>query len=728
MDNENMFSAVPGAEGKHITYCRLCEAQCGLVAQVAGGRISKVGPDRDHPVSHGHLCVKGPGMVSVAYDPDRVLTPLKRGPVPGEFTPVSWDEALGDIAARLKAVIGRDGSEAVGIYVGNPAVFGTLHNIYTRTFGRALGGAKIFNAVHADTGAKNLALELIFGNPTSYTFPDLEDCEFLISIGANPMVSHMSLVSEPRALHKLSEIHGRGGVVVIDPRRTETAERFEHVAIRPASDVWLLAAMLNHIFAAGLHDRRYLEERTTGWEALREALRPITPERAAGRCGVGADRIRELAERFVRARSSACYGRVGTNRGPFSTLTNVLIESLNIIAGRFGVPGGWITGANPIIDPAAPPSVPIYGSARSRIGNLPLLMGLTPGGTLAAEITTPGKGQIRALFVDSGNPVNAYPDGAATSAALQKLELHVAIDLYVTETTRHADYILPATTFYERDDLTEMWVTNAPRPWVQYSAAVIEPQGEARLEYDIYSEILERMGLPGLFPAFAKEDNSRPQLMQIADAMLRTGPYGDRFGADPQGLTIDRLRQDFPHGARVADRVDAAGSWSRVRTEDGRLRLWHPITGDEMERLLAEDGSDGADTLSLFGRRKLGSLNSWMHNVERLVRSDKPTLLMHPDDARDRQIANGQTVRIASRTASLEVEVEISDEVVPGSVNYPHGWGHDGGWQRANGLPGANINQLASARPEDWEQISGMVHVDGIAVTVSPIPQHPMPA
>ncbi|HKX35609.1 MAG TPA: molybdopterin dinucleotide binding domain-containing protein, partial [Rhizorhapis sp.] len=243
----------------------------------------------------------------------------------------------------------------------------------------------------------------------------------------------------------------------------------------------------------------------------------------------------------------------------------------------------------------------------------------------------------------------------------------------------------------------------------------------------IYGEILERLGLPGLFPAFAKEDNSRPQLMQIADSMLRTGPYGDRFGANPEGLTIERLRQDFPHGARVADRVDAAGSWSRVRTQDGRLRLWHQITSDEMDRLLAEDGSGGAGTLSLFGRRKLGSLNSWMHNVERLVRSDKPTLLMHPDDARDRQIANGQTVRIASRTASLEVEVEISDEVVPGSVNYPHGWGHDGGWKRANGLPGANINQLASARPEDWEQVSGMVHVDGITVTVSPIPLHSMP-
>ena len=721
MTVRNKFSAVPGADGRHVTYCRLCEAQCGLIADVADGKIVKVGPDRDHPVSSGHLCVKGPGMASITHDPDRVLRPLKRIGEPGEFTPVSWDEALSDIAARLKTVVDRDGGGAGGFYAGNPASFATLHNAYVHMFAHALGVTKMFNALHVDTGAKMLALELVFGNAVDFTFPDLEDCDFLIMLGANPMVSHMSLISEPRALHKLSEIHRRGGVVVIDPRRTETAARFEHVAIRPDSDAWLLAAMLQHVFAAGLEDRRCLEERTNGWEELREAVQAITPERAAEHCGVAAATIRNLAERFVRARTSSCYGRVGTNRGRFSTLTNLLIESLNIVAGRFGVAGGWVTGTNPMAESAgAPPAYPAYGSARSRIGDLPLLVGSTPGGTLAEEIRTPGKDQLKALFVDCGNPVSAYPDGAATAAALEQLELFVAIDLYVTETTRHAHYVLPATTFYERDDLTDAWVQNAPRPWLQYSPAVIEPLGEARLEYDIYNEILDRMGMPNVFAQLAGQDNPRPQLMEVADIIFRAGPYGDKFGADPEGLSIGRLRDEFPHGIRVAESVDAARSWSRVHTEDGRARLWHEVTGNEFARLLAEAPVD-RDTLLLFGRRKMGSLNSWMHNVERLVRSEQPTLLMHPDDARDRQIANGQTVRIASRTASLHVEVEVSDEVVTGSVNYPHGWGNRGGWHLAAGLPGANINLLASARPADWEQVSGMVHVDGIPVTVLPI-------
>ncbi|KEQ51617.1 molybdopterin-containing oxidoreductase family protein [Sphingobium chlorophenolicum] len=707
-----------GADGSHFTYCRLCEAQCGLVAEVREGRIVKVGPDRAHPVSEGHLCVKGPGMVSITYDPDRVLTPLKRTGAPGEFVPVGWDEALTDITARLKTIVDRDGGGAVGVYAGNPASFATLHYGYASAFGRALGPAKIFNALHVDTGAKNLAQELLFGSPVHWTFPDLEECDFLILLGANPMVSHMSIISEPRALHKLQAIHERGGVVVVDPRRTETARRFEHVAVRPDSDAWLLAAMLNHIFAQGLEAREVLDGRTAGWTQLRDALRPITPEIAAERCGVAADAIRDLAERFVRARTSACYGRVGTNRGRYSTLTNILIESLNVVAGRFGVAGGWVTGLSPIANPDAPTSFPPYGAQRSRIGNFPLILSYTPGGTLADEITTPGEGQMKALFVDSGNPVHSYPEGDKTAAALEQLELLVSIDFYMTETSRHADYILPAMTFYEREDLTDLWVTNATRPWVQYTPPVIEPQGEARLEYDIYDEILERMGRPSLFAALGTEERPRPGLMQAVDAMFRMGAYGDKFGRNPEGLSVARLREEFPHGARVAERVDAAASWSRVRTEDGRARLWHDVTDAELQRLLAEAAQDDGDALYLFGRRKLGSLNSWMHNVERLVRSDKPTLLMHPDDARDRQIANGARVRIATPVATLEVEAEISDDVVRGSVNYPHGWGHQGGWRRATELPGANINLLASARPEDFEQVSGMAHLDGIRVTV----------
>jgi formate dehydrogenase len=707
------YVEAPGADGLHRTFCRLCEAQCGMVVRVEGGEIAKVSPDRAHPVSEGHICVKGPGMASITYDPDRVLTPLKRVGGPGEFEPVSWDEALDDIAARLKAITAQDPT-GVGIFTGNPASFATLHSGYAALFIKALGGDKRFNSVHIDTGAKNLAQELVFGGATDWTFPDLEDCDFLIMIGANPMVSHMSLIAEPRVLHKLQTIDARGGVVVIDPRRTETAQRFEHLSVRPDSDVWLLGAMLNHLFEAGLERRDVLEARTTGWEALREAVSPITPEIAAARCGASPEAIRNLAERFAGARTAACYGRVGTNRGRYSTLTNILIESLNVVAGRFAEPGGWITGVSPMGDPTAPPTFAPYGSARSRIGDLPLILGSTPGGALAAEITTPGAGQLKALFVDSGNPVMSYPRGDELAEAIEGLDLCVALDFYITETTRLAHYILPAATFYEREDLTDYWVRNAPRPWLQFTPAVIPPRGEARVEFDIYNAILARLGLPKLFEGAS--------LMAAADGLLRQGAWGDRFGDNPEGFSIERLRREFPSGVQVAERAAAEESWSRVRTEDGRLRLWHEVTQAEIGRLLAEAQAETPDgsVLYLFGRRKLSSLNSWMHNVERLVRSERPTLLMHPDDARDRQIADGQQVRLASKIGAVEVEAELTLDVAQGSVNYPHGWGHVGGWRRANALPGANINLIASSDPEDWEQVSGMVHVDGIPVTVSP--------
>lgn len=715
------LAAAPGADGAHVTYCRLCEAQCGLVAEVADGRIVKVRPDRAHVTSQGHLCLKGPGMAAIAHDPDRVLTPLRRCGGPGEFEPVSWDEALDDIAERLRAILGRDGAAAVATYVGNPTSFATLHYVYVQMFGAALGpGAKAFSAMHVDTGSKFLAQELVYGVPLPITFPDLEHCEFLIVLGANPMISHMSLVSEPRVRESLAAIHRRAGVVVVDPRRTETARAFEHLAVRPDSDVWLLAAMLQHIFAQGLEDRETLEARTSGWEQLRAAVATVTPERAAAHCGAAADDIRRLAERFARARAAACYGRVGVCRGRYATLVNVLIEALNLVTGRFGMRGGWVSGVSPLEGEAGPTPYPAYGSQRSRIGNFPMVFGSYPGGSLADEITTPGEGQIRALFMDGGNPVSAYPQGERLTAALDELELMVALDLYVTETTRHADYILPATTFFERDDLTELWVANAPRPWVQYAPAVLPPMGQSRLEYDVYDAILARLGLPSVFAAFGSPENPRPTLRQAVDAALRAGVYGDGFGARPGGLSLDRLRREFPHGVRVAEDVDAAAAWGRVRTPDGKARLWHPVVAAEFDRLEGEGADGPGESLLLIGRRKLGSMNSWMHNVERLVRSDRPTLMMHPADAASRQLRDGQSVRISSEAGSVEAELEVCEDMTPGAVSYPHGWGNRGGWRRAAALPGMNVNELASSRPQDWEQVSGMVHLDGIRVSVQP--------
>lgn len=709
------FSAMPGADGDHVTFCRLCEAQCGLIASVQGGRIIRLGPDRDHPVSSGHLCVKGPGMLEVMYDEDRVTTPLRRRAGTGDFEPVSWDQALGDIARRLGKIMDVHGGDAVGFYVGNPAAFATLHVAYVLAFMNRIGASKLCGPIHVDTGAKKLACQFVYGSGARYTFPDLERADFLLMLGANPMTSHMSLISEPRALQRLEAIAKRGGVVVIDPRRTETAKRFEHVPVLPDSDAWLLAGILRTIFEENLTDVTRLDTKVEDWRPLRDAVLSLPIEAAAERCGVDAEAIRTLARRFAAARAGACYGRVGTNRGRFSTLANVFIEALNILAGKFGEPGGWVMGESPFGEGSGEEP---YAIKRSRIGKLPVVGGAIPGSTLADEILTPGDGQMRALFLDSGNPVMAFPRGDRLGPALETLDLCVAIDLYVNESNRYADYLLPATTFLERADMNDFWCANAPRPWLHYVDPVMPPLGDARHEFDIYDELLERLGLSSPFVGVPGTQGDRPGYMEAADAMLRAGPLGDRFGERADGLTLQKLRDEHPSGIRYKEAVDAAASWSRVRFADGKVRVWNPTIAGEFDRLMSAP-HDKTGELKLFGRRKLRSLNSWMHNSPRLVRSDKPTLLMHPVDAQERGIVDGQAVTIRSQANSLTVTVEITDEVVPGSVSYPHGWGHSGGWRYANETPGTNINLLASDDPDDLEQVSGMVLLDGIPVSVN---------
>jgi formate dehydrogenase len=713
--NPEAARIAPGDDGDHITFCRLCEALCGMTAEVRGGRITRIGPDRAHPVSDGHICVKGARMTDVVYDPDRILSPLRRTGADGEFEPVGWDEALDDIAARLSAVIARHGGESVATYLGNPASFATMHPAYMTGFTRALGSDKRFNSLHTDTGAKHLAIELTFGSPSRFTFPDIEDCDVLIIIGGNPAVSHMSLISEPRVMQKLDAIAERGAVVVIDPRRTETARRYEHLAVRPDSDVWLLTMFLRTVFEEGLIDPA-IDSVAHGWRDLRDAVMTIDPTEASARCGVSLEAARDLMRRFAGARTAACYTRLGTGRGSFSTLTNLLVEALNVVTGRLGKVGGWVMGQAPVN--LAKANLNPYGAKRSRIGDLPLILGCMPGGALADEITTPGPGQVRALFVDSGNPVLSYPRGDRLEAALDQLDLMVSLDFYVTETTRWSHYILPTTTFLERPDMNELWGANAPRPWVQYSDSVIEPVGDARNEYDIYRAILERMGLPSPLAMMGDEANPNPDPIEAADRVMRAGKWGDQ--TVPGGLSVARLRDEHPHGLRFIERVDAAGTRDLILFEDRMARLWGDLQAAEFERLRAR-ANERDEGLRLFGRRRLQSLNSWMHNSERLTRGHAPSLQIHPEDARAYGIADGKPVRVFNASGEIVTVAEITDEVVQGSVCYPHGWGHRGGWKRANGVGGANVNLLASDDPADWEQVSGMCLLDGIPVTVEPV-------
>ncbi len=694
----------PGEDGRHITYCRLCEAQCGMIATVEDGRVIDVGPDRDHVTAEGHICIKGPSIVHVAYDKDRVTSPLKRksGGAPGEFEPTSWDAALDDIAHRLRQTRDAFGDGSIAVYTGNPTAFATNLGMALMGFAADLN-AKVYGAMHVDTIGKHLGSELVYGSPMAMSFPDIERTDFLMMLGANPMVSQLSLVSEPLFRKKLDAIARRGSVVVVDPRLTETAKRYKHCPIKPDSDAWLLAGMLKVLVREGQVNETLLKKRVSGWSELGAALQKVSIEEAACRTGIPEARIESLAMEFAAAERAVCYGRVGTNRGTFTTLANVLMEALNLATGNFGKPGGCVIAAD-----VANLPMPPYGSSRSRAG-IPMTMVMSPTGEIIYDILTPGERQLRALLIACGNPVLSAPDGEKLARGLECLDLLVSIDLYVNETNRHADYILPGLTFLERSDINDFW-NNKPRPWLQVTDAVIPPVGESRLECEILDDIAVRMGGKPVLGGMLGQ-NERVHPMQVA-----AGKYAQR----DDGLTLEKLRDHYPHGFAPAPTVDAEASWAQITFEDGKPRVWGNVISQEMQRLLNHPRPpDDTDELLLFGRRMLKSLNSWMHNVHRLVRSDTPTLMIHPDDAERRGIKSGQDVTVSSKSGSVTVTAEVTPDVVPGSVCYPHGWGHKGGWELANSQAGANINVLASSDPSDWEQVSGACHLDGIPVRLS---------
>jgi anaerobic selenocysteine-containing dehydrogenase len=704
-----------GADAEHITFCRICEPCCGLKAQVKSGLITKISPDRDNPHSLGHVCVKGTSFQDIVHDPDRVLKPLRRTGAPGEFEEVSWDAALEDIADRMAAIIRKDGPDAVAAYLGNPTFFGISGALsYGQLFDH-FGIWKTFGSATQDASPRFMANYIIYGSSFRLPLPDLPRCDFLLMVGANMLVSHGSGVSAPKLREDLDAIAARGRIVVIDPRRTETAARYEHVSVRPDTDAWLLGAMLNVIFERNLVDQAVLDDRTLGWERLRDAVRDLTPEQAETYSGVSASQIVDLATAFAQAKRGVAYGRVGTCRGSHSTLVNMFICALNIVTGKFAHEGGWAFGDSPLAM-TPPPAFEIHQTRfgpQTRIGNH------MPMSFLVDDIANDGPGQTKALIMAAGNIALSAPGGAALDEALDKLSLFVSVDFYVNETNRFADYILPGTTFMERDDVPFTALAYMVRPAIQYTAAVIPPQGESRDDHVICNLLAaalhERLSRNPGVSGYAGEQAPNFDPVAAIDAMLGAGGVTvvSENGEDVP-LSIDLLL-DYPHGIAVAENLTCTNSWSKLLHDDGKLHLWHDLLDVEMERLNATMPPSRGE-LRLFGRRDIRSINSWMHNSQRLIRSQKPALLMHPDDAKARGLANEDVVSVRSKYGEMQVSVSISNDVIVGSVCYPHGWGHQGGWKNANSVESANVNRLAPL--EAVEKISATSFLDGIPVTV----------
>ena len=715
----------PGT-AERVTYCRICEPLCGMVATVDEGRLTKLRPDPDHPLSAGFACPKGIAMTDVQNDPDRVLHPLRRRG-DGEFEQVSWEAALDEIGERLRRIRADHGGESVGWYMGNPGAFSYSHPLWSKGFTDALGSPHYYTASSQDVSNRFAASQFLYGSPFQIPIPDLARTDLLLIVGANPMISHGSVMTAPRVKDQLHAITARGGrIVVVDPRRSETARAFEHLAINPDADAWLCLALLQVIFAEGLEDGAAVARQSSGIDGLRRLVAEHTPESTEGRTGIPASEVRHLARDLAGAEHAAVYGRTGSCLGRNGTLVSFLLDALNVVTGNLDREGGAMFGDAPLDFEGLAHRLGLasYDKVRSRVGDLPEVLGSLPATLMAKEITTPGKGQMRALFVSAGNPVLSVPNGGELEAALAQLDLCVSIDFYVSDTGRHADFVLPATTMYEREDFPLPFLQLFTTPYINMTDAVVEPPGEARQEWEIIEEISKRIGIVPSSVGLARllgKVGIRLSPERLVDLLLRTGPKGDLFGLRRGGLSVEKLRRN-PHGIVLADHLAAGVMGKKVRHRDRRVHLDVPEIRAEAERLRAQNGHDPDFPLRLIGLRELRSHNSWMHNAAPLMRGGREhAARVHPEDAAAAGIEDGAGCRVTSPHGSIELTARLTNEVKRGTVAIPHGWGHKGGWQIANAAGGANVNLLASSEPDDLERLAGMAFLNGIPVRLEAV-------
>jgi anaerobic selenocysteine-containing dehydrogenase len=729
----------------HYRICPLCEACCGLAVRVEDGRVTGIRGAEDDVFSRGYVCPKGYALKDLHEDPDRLRTPLVRRD--GRLQPASWDEAFDEVERRLPPVIAQHGRDAVALTVGNPSAHKMGLLMYFARLAKALGSRNVFSASTLDQMPKQLANGLMFGSWLSTPVPDIVRCDWLLVLGANPMVSNGSLWTVPDYRGKAKAMRARGGrIVVVDPRRTETADAAdEHHFIRPGGDVFLLAAIAHTLFAEGLPRPGRLEGLLNGTAALREAVEPFTPERVAGRCGIGADTIRRLARELAAAPRAAVYGRLGTCTQAYGTLASWLIEVLNALTGHLDEPGGAMFpkaaafAENAMGRPGVGRGV-TTGRHRSRVSGAPEVWGELPITLLAEEIETPGTGQVKALVTVASNPVLSAPGGPRLAEALGRLDFMVSLDVYLNETTRHADVVLPGQSPLEHSHYDVAFPQFSWRNHARFSEAVLPPAADHPPEWQQLLRLAAIVkGLGARADVLALDDEwvatevrkiageRAPQVLELVgglrgperqlDLALRAGPYGDLFGLRPGGLTLARVRA-------AAGGIDLGELAPRLpealRTPSGKVELAPPELLADLQRALA-DLDTPAPPLALVGRRDVRSNNSWMHNLPTLAKGrDRCTALVHPHDAARAGLADGARAWLASAAGRARVTVECSDSVMPGVVSLPHGWGHDDPQARltlASARPGVNLNALLTPARDP---LSGNAVLSGEPVQLTP--------
>jgi anaerobic selenocysteine-containing dehydrogenase len=715
----------------HYRSCNLCEAICGIEITSAGDQHLNIRGDKDDPFSRGYICPKAVALQDFHYDKDRLKRPVRR--TTRGWERISWNEAFNEVAKNLKRIRAQQGRNSIATYLGNPTVHNYGALLFAPSFLRSLRTRNKFSATSVDQLAHHLASFLMFGHQLLIPIPDVDRTKFFLILGANPAVSNGSLMTAPGMNRRLEEIRKGGGkVVLIDPRHNETA-RFadRHLFIRPGTDVLLLLALLHVVFEEKLTQPAPFAK---GMETAASLVTEFPPERVASITGIESDQIRALAREFAAAESAVCYGRIGLSTQEFGGVCQWLINVLNIVTANLDRPGGAMF-TLPAFDPvSAPESLAARGSfARfhSRVRKLPEFSGELPVAALAEEILTEGDGQVKAFVTLAGNPVLSTPNGRELDRALASLEFMVSIDCYINETTRHAHIILPPTSPLERGHYDLAFHLLAVRNTAKFSPPLFERSAESRHDWEILLELETRMKHDGFVGSVKRKLGKQfftPE--RILDLGLRFGPYGARLNPFSKGLTFRKV-QKAVHGIDLGPLTPCLPD--RLKTTDKKIDLTPEVLVKDVERVksrfLNEAPYDSNGHLLLIGRRQLRSNNSWLHNSERLVKGNpaKPqcTVLMHPTDAANRDLLDGQNVVVRSRVGSIVLPVEISEEIMRGVVSIPHGWGHDrAGNQQAVAQQhaGASINDLTDQQAVD--ALCGTAAFNGTAVTVAAWPQN----
>ena len=740
------------ADKTHYRICPLCEACCGLEIKTQGDKVISIrGAARD-VFSRGYICPKGVSLKDLHEDPDRLRTPLIKNS-DGVFVEASWDAAFAEIERRLLPVLTQHGPDAIGLVVGNPSAHKISLLSYFPRLVRAIGSRNVFSASTLDQMPKQLSAGLMFGHWLSIPVPDIERCDYLLILGANPMVSNGSLWTVPDYRGKAKAMRERGGkIVVVDPRRSETAAQADqYLPIKPAGDVFLLLGIAHSLFDEGLVKLGRLAEHANGLDEVRAAVLPYAPERMAIGCGIDAATIRQLARDLAAAPRAAVYGRIGTCTQRFGTLNSWLVDVINVLTGNLDAPGGMMfpkaaafaanTGGQPGIGKGV-----TTGRKRSRVSAAPEVFGELPITVMAEEIETAGAGQIRALISMAANPVLSAPNGPRIGRALDGLDFMLSLDIYLNETSRHADVTLPGLSpledlhfdmafpqlsfrnharfsgpvFDKDESQPEEWET------ILRLAALIEGKGlaisakaldDAAIAADVARAFGDASGDNATAVLAALGDQRGPE--RLIDLALRSGPYGDRFGLKPEGLTLAKVKA-------AEGGIDLGALQARIpevlRTPSGRIELAPPLLLGDLAHVDAALASPPEGML-LIGRRDVRSGNSWMHNLPVLAKGpERCTLLIHPLDAARLGLVDGSLARLTAGGAHLQAPIHITSDLMPGVVSLPHGWGHDlPGAQLglAAQRPGVNMNALLDDKGRD--PLSGNAVLSGVAVEVAAV-------